>query len=61
MERVLSFMTQFDLLCCPCVMVAPFDVDIRYDMLHYYSLKWYRDIVQLKYVDHTVSGKKGCI
>ena len=29
-ERVLHFMTQFDLLCCPCVMVAPFDVDIRY-------------------------------
>ena len=30
MQRVLDFMTKFDLLCCPCVMVAPFDVDIRY-------------------------------
>ena len=29
-QRVLDFMTKFDLLCCPCVMVAPFDVDIRY-------------------------------
>lgn len=28
-QRVLDFMTNFDLLCCPCVMVAPFDVDIR--------------------------------
>ena len=30
MERVLTFMKQHDLLCCPCVMVAPFDIDIRY-------------------------------
>ncbi|KAL3132404.1 hypothetical protein ABBQ32_008965 [Trebouxia sp. C0010 RCD-2024] len=29
-QRVLDFMTRFDLLCCPCVMVAPFDVDIRW-------------------------------
>lgn len=29
-QRVLDFMTKFDLLCCPCVMVAPFDVDIRW-------------------------------
>lgn len=28
-QRVLGFMTTCDLLCCPCVMVAPFDVDTR--------------------------------
>ncbi len=29
-DRVLDFMSRFDLLCCPCAMVAPFDVNIRY-------------------------------
>ncbi len=28
-DRVLDFMSRFDVLCCPCAMVAPFDVDIR--------------------------------
>lgn len=28
-QRVLDFMTEYDLLCCPCVMLAPFDVVIR--------------------------------
>ena len=29
-QRVLQFMEQYDLLCCPCVMTGPFDVNIRY-------------------------------
>lgn len=29
-NRVLDFLRRFDLLCCPCAMVAPFDVDIRW-------------------------------
>lgn len=28
-QRVLRFMAEYDLLCCPCVMLPPFDVDIR--------------------------------
>lgn len=29
-QRVLEFMDQYDLLCCPGVLAGPFDVDIRY-------------------------------
>ena len=36
-QRVFDFMTKYDLLCCPCVMVPPFDVDIRYDSV---SMFW---------------------
>ena len=28
-QRFTTFMKDFDLLCCPCVMLAPFDVTVR--------------------------------
>ena len=29
-QRFTTFMEDYDLLCCPCLMLAPFDVAIRY-------------------------------
>ena len=29
-HRIVDFFRRFDILCCPTVMAAPFDVDIRY-------------------------------